>query len=440
LFFDARKDLMNPATRSKALDELQEMGVRDLRVLMYWRDVAPDANARSRPSVDLRDAASYSWGAYDDVMAAAQERGMDVLLTLTLPGPRWAMRDRRDHLSYPDAARFGEFVEAVGRRYGEQVDVWAIGNEPNHPGFLRPQYRNGEAVAPRLYRRLYRAATQALDRTGNDGDTKLLGELLPRGERGERVTPLAFLRGVLCLDRRYRKLRRRRCGRLDVDGVSLHPYTPPAGPFFVSSNPDDVTIGSLSRLTSALDRAARAGVVRPSLPIWLTEFGVQSTPDRLVGVSVQDQLEYRAMAEWIAYKNPRVAAFSQYLLTDDDPVEGVPARKRYERFESGLRFATGQAKPSFAAFPLTISAERTSRGVTLWGIVRPAGGSTTAAILAKDPRRRFRVLKTVRTNRGGAFTTRVAYVPGRSYAVRWTDPQGRVRSSERAPVRVMARP
>ena len=36
--------------------------------------------------------------------------------------------------------------------------------------------------------------------------------------------------------------------------------------------------------------------------------------------SLQRQAEYRSISEQIAYDNPRVAAFSQYLLTDDAPI------------------------------------------------------------------------------------------------------------------------
>jgi hypothetical protein len=430
--FDARRDLMDARTRAGTLDELQRLGADQLRLVVYWKDVAPRATSRRRPGGDLRDPAAYSWGAYDAVLAAARERGIPVLMTPTLPGPKWAMRGRRDYLTYPSATQFGRFMEALGRRYGEQVSTWAIGNEPNHPDFLRPQWRGGVARSPGIYRSLFQAADRALDRTGNRADTVLMGETLPRGVRGTSVTPLHFLRGALCLDGRYRE--RRRCGRLDADGFAHHPYTTKVGPFFVSPNRDDVTIGTLSRLTRALDRAARTGNIRRRMPIWLTEFGVQSTPDRFSGVSLARQTEFRAMAERLAYGNPRVRAFSQYLLTDDPPVENVRASRRYQNFESGLRFATGREKPSLAGFRLPVAALRSSpRSVSLWGLARPATGATSVEVLVQDRRRRpYRVLKTVRTNRFGGFTTRTTYRSGRRYRLRWNGEVG-------APVRVLRR-
>jgi hypothetical protein len=431
LVFDAPRDLLVDSERERAMNELEALGVRSLRVLVYWKDVAPGAEGTARPDGDLRDPATYNWAKYDGLMAAARERGWPVLATLTLPGPKWGMGGRKDFLTRPSASLYGQFVEAAARRYGEQVQTWAIGNEPNHPDFLLPQYSGGEARSPAIYRKLVQSATAGLRRAGQQDDTVLFGETLPRGKRGTSVAPLAFLRGVLCLNRSYKK--RSSCGRLDVDGFSHHPYTTPTGPFFVSPNRDDVTIGTLSRLTKALDRAARAGAVRRRMPIWLTEFGVQSSPDRIAGVSLAKQVEFRAIAERMAYGNSRVKAFSQYLLTDDPPVEGVSARQRYGGFETGLKFSTGLAKPALEGFRLPLAALRSGSRVSLWGLVRPAGRVTTAELLVQDRgSRTFKRLRTVRTNSRGYFSLRTAYRAGRRYRMRWEGAQS-------APVRAYRR-
>jgi hypothetical protein len=60
-----------------------------------------------------------------------------------------------------------------------------------------------------------------------------------------------------------------------------------------------VTIGVLSRLSNALDLAP--GARDPGgVPIYLTEFGVQSKPNKYLGVPVSKQAEYDAIAEHIA--------------------------------------------------------------------------------------------------------------------------------------------
>jgi hypothetical protein len=417
LIFDAQREVTDASTREAALEELAGLGVRHMRVLLYWKDVAPQPEATSAPNVDLRDPASYDWSKYDPVFEALRARGWKVLVTVTTPGPKWAMGGRKDFVTRPSPTQFERFVTAVGRRYGEQVDQWAIINEPNHPDFLGPQYSaKKRPLSPGIYRRLFQAADKALEASGNGDDTVLAGETAPRGT-GKVVAPLTFLRGTLCLDSRYRK--RPSCGRLDADGWAHHAYTTKAGPFFVPPGRNDVTIGVLSRLTRALDRAGRAGAIRRSMPIWLTEFGIQSSPDRFVGVSVDRQVEYRAISERIAYGNPRVRAFSQYLLRDDLPREGVPASQRYGGFESGLRYSGGREKPSLLGFRLTLAALRSGSRTSLWGLVRNAEGPTSVDILYQDAGRRgFRRLKTVRTNSRGYFTLRTSYRQGRRYRLR----------------------
>jgi len=70
-----------------------------------------------------------------------------------------------------------------------------------------------------------------------------------------------------------------------------------AGPFYTPPGKDNVTIGVLSRLSQALDRAAAAHAISPQLPIYLTEFGVESKPNKYLGVSVGQQAEYDAISE-----------------------------------------------------------------------------------------------------------------------------------------------
>src|SRR3712207_7600416 len=41
LIFDAQRDLIDPSTRDRALAELESLGVDQVRVLLYWNEVAP---------------------------------------------------------------------------------------------------------------------------------------------------------------------------------------------------------------------------------------------------------------------------------------------------------------------------------------------------------------------------------------------------------------
>ncbi len=424
MVFEAPGELLDDATRDATLDEIRALGVDRVRALVYWRFFAPNASSRTRPAGDLADPATYGdqWGRLDRLLAAAAARGIAVQLTLTGPVPKWATRSRASYLRDPDPRLFGQFVQAAGTRYRDQVATWSIWNEPNQPQFLLPQYERGRAVSPRLYRRLYQAAEAALERSGNGDDTILMGETSPIGNERRVVEPLDFLRGSLCLDRRYRKARG--CGRIDTDGWAHHPYTRSVGPTYRPEDADDVTIGVLPRLTRALDRAAAAGAVRRALPLHLTEFGIQSTPDPFA-VTLARQAEYIAISERIAYLNPRVRAFSQYLLKDDRPRDARSRAERYGGFETGLRRSDGRPKPAYDAFRTPLVATKYGRYDVLWGRVRPARGRTQVTLEARRDGGEWQRVGVVTTSNSAVWGARVRHREDQRYRVLWTAPDGR---------------
>jgi hypothetical protein len=236
------------------------------------------------------------------------------------------------------------------------------------------------------------------------------------------VAPLTFLRGALCLNSNYHK--EKGCAKVQAAGYAHHAYTTGQGPTFKPSQPNDVTIGVLSRLPTALDRAAKAGAITAHLPIYLTEFGIESTPDPVRGVSLQRQSEYRATSERIAYDNPRVIAFSQYLLRDDSPKPGVPLLARYPGFETGLFTYKGKHKPAYDGFRLPLAVKQSGSKVSLWGLVRPAAAVTTASIEVRSGSASFHPLLTVKTDARGYFTKSSSFVTGRQWRLVWKAPDG----------------
>lgn len=432
--FEAPRDLLDAGSRPAALAELESLGVKHLRVVLYWKNVAPSPDARVRPDFDAVDPAAYNWNQYDALLDAAKERGWTVLLTLSGPVPRWATNGARDTVTRPSPNEFRKFVTAAAARFGDRVRSWSIWNEPNHPQFLQPQYdKRKRPVSPKVYRNLYAAALRGLE---DAGDTKpvLFGETAPVGT-GKVVAPLTFIRQALCLSNRYKRVGS--CKKLRIDGVAHHAYTRKSGPYFVPDSRNDVTIGVLGRLTSALDKAGRAGVVRKSMPIHLTEFGIQSYPDKVVGVPEQRQEEYRAISEKIAWDTKRVASFSQYLLRDDRPIAGAPAIARYAGFESGLRTSDGKAKLSLSGFRLPLVARRDGSRVQLWGLIRPGQGMRTAELQVRDGGG-WKRLATVTTNARGYWSLRSSYRKNRQWRVRWQAPDGTLRTG--APTRAYKRP
>ena len=424
--FEAPRELLDPGTRDRTLQEIREFGVDRVRVLVYWQSYAPAPKSKTRPRFDASDPAAYPagvWDQLDGLFTSAAARGIAVQLTLTGPVPKWATAKKRDNLTKPSPKEFQAFATAVGRRYGDKVSQWSIWNEPNHPQFLLPQFVKKKAKSPRIYRNLYLAGQRGLAASGNGGDTLLFGETAPRGTP-RVVAPLAFLRGALCLNKSYK--RKGKCARINAGGFAHHAYTTRVGPRFRPPDADDVTIGVLSRLTTALNRAGKAGAITRGLGIYLTEFGIQSTPDPL-GVSLTKQAEYLAIAEHMAFVNTRVRSFSQYLLGDDKPRKARSRVERYGGFESGLRRANGKAKPSYDAFRLPLAAEAYGPSDVLWGRVRPSATKTQVTILASRRKGKpFKPLRTVQTNSRGVYGLRAKHHDKQRYRVQWTAPDGKV--------------
>jgi hypothetical protein len=420
--FEAPDELLDDGRRDATLDEIRGFGVTQIRQLVYWQQFAPGPNRKRKPRFDARNPDAYgSWGLLDRLIAAAEARGIKVILTPTGPVPRWATRSKKGHLNRPNPRQFGQFVTALARRYGAQVDTWSVWNEPNQPQFLMPQYRKKRPVSPRIYRNLYRAAHRAIRSVReNRRDTILIGETSPRGNENV-VHPLRFLRGMTCLNNRYRKTRS--CSRLPADGYAHHAYTTRIGPRFEPDDKNDVTIGVLDRLVNALDRAGRARGLPRRLKIYLTEFGIQSEPDRISGVSYARQPAYYAVAEHMAYVNSRVALFSQYLMRDDAPRE---EGYRFRGFESGLRRNNGQRKPAYRAFPNPLAVERYGRTDVLWGLIRPQSGVTRVTIEVRRPGRlSWRVLRRLNTTSRGVYGLQARHRNKQDYRVRWTSQDGR---------------
>lgn len=429
LFFEAPSELLNPATRPEAIEQMQHLGVKALRIELSWYEVAPGRNSATAPAFEATNPEAYEWGQYDAVLAEAKRLHWQVLLTIAPPAPRWATSNRSaPYVTRPDDRDFKAFMTAVGRRYGGIVSEYAIWNEPNEYNSLRPQFGGGgNPVAPTLYRGLFQAGYAGLQAAGLKSPRVLMGETAPGGSAKmtrnvpsySGVAPLAFLRGTLCLNAGYRKAAT--CSKLPAYGYSQHPYdSNTQGPFYKPASPEWVTIGTVGRLVTALNKAAKAGAIRSNMPIFLTEFGVMSKPNRYFGVSVAQQAEYDAIAERIAWENPRVASFSQYLLRDD-PLSNQP---NVVTFQTGLESANGQKKPLYFGFPVPLTVTYARHGYNLWGLARLAGKSTTVTVLIQRPHTsRYQVLAKVRTGPAGYWTLK-SNLKGAHWRARWTSPAG----------------
>ena len=406
--------------RDSALDEMRALGVDTVRVVPIWRDHAAAPLALRRPREPYP---AGTFGALDGVLAAARVRGLDVLLTPTGPGPAWAStcrgRPRARQACSPSPAAYGRFVRELGRRYPDQR-LWAVWNEPNVANWLTPQFdARGVPVSPGRYRSLVRAAARALAATGHRADTLLIGEIASVGQT--RRSPRTR---VMAAELFARRLLAR---RVPGTGFALHPYTTAAaGPVCARGAPGQLPPARLGRLRALLDRAGRRGVVRRRLGIWLTEAGFQTNPpDPIAGIALAAQAARVNQLEWLATHSRRVRSTAQYLLLDD---------RRQAGFQSGLRFASGAAKPALGAYRIPIWVQRRGRGADVWGRVRPAAALGAQRVALQHRTRRWRTVRTLTTDASGTVRARVRARGGR-WRLRWITPGGRAATSRAAGVR-----
>ena len=373
-----------------------------VKIQLYWGDVAP-AGRRKPAGFDAADPSSYHWNTYPGAVNAIIAAGMRPYLSIGAHAPRWATNGSgRPGTGRPSAKEFGLFAQAVGRQF-PNVHIWSMWNEPNLYSWLSPQRTRGVPQSPSIYRKLYLAGHAGLSATGHGGDRILLGELMPRGgTSSKKIRPLVFLRELVCLDSNYRQYRGRaarargcgKVGRIPTSGLAYHPYTLRGGPA-IHDGPGDAAIGELSRVTKVLDALGRRGKLPRKLPLWITEFGYQtSPPDPIFGVRLKRAAAFMDTSEFIAFRDPRIASYSQYTLKDEPPRSDGRPFSRWSTWQSGLRFGNGRPKPYvYGRVPPARSS--CARSARTWSSCSAAG----APAPGRSPRlrRRLRAAVTVRS-------------------------------------------
>lgn len=340
-----------------------------------------------------------------------------------------------------------------------RVSHWSIWNEPNFPSWLAPQSRHTRLpgyrgnilpYSPHMYRRLVDAGWAGLRESGHGSDLILLGETAPRGGRAAidtTVPPVRFLRELYCLDpdyrpfrgsearargcpatrRKRRGFRRANPGLFGAAGWAHHPYSLNHRPTWRHPSRNSIPLGSINILIRAWDRARFAWGDVGQGDMWITEYGYQTEPDPYVGISLVRQAHWTSWAEFLAYRNPRIASMGQFLLNDDAPdKQFAEDDTRYWRtWQSGLVTTTGAHKPAYNEYPFPIHVGRAGRrSARVFGVLRPAEDGTPliARIQGIKPGGDWVTLKEVRVrNVKGYVSTLVR--PRRSSELRilWVD-------------------
>lgn len=402
-----------PAAVMRTARRLAALGADRLRVTAGWSALAPAPDAKRKPPhFDATKPDEYDPVAFrqlDTAIKSATLAGMKVQIDLGFWAPRWAVaravKGTARQRWRPKAAEFGQFAEAVAKRYdGNYTDptshkgrplpavrLWTTWNEPNHPSFLLPQSvktRKGvwRDVAPHVYRAMHEAAYNALKQVDRQNQV-LLGGLSSRGASRpgptRNIPPLRFLRELACVNDKLEPLADPACRQfhpLQADGFAYHPYSFEQAPDVVYGGPDTVHMADLGRLNDLLTQLHDRGRITTKLPVYLTEFGYESNPPDTDhrAVSPDLQARYMAQAAFLAWRDPDTRMFAQFLFQDlSDP----------RSYQTGLLFPDGRSKPALQAFKLPFWAQTQAADgqpyVLVWGQVRPDHGPQSVALEVK---------------------------------------------------------
>jgi hypothetical protein len=339
------------------LDDATRVGSQTIRLPVSWEGIA-----RTRPAAP-RDPAdpAYRWAGIDAAVAAAQGRGLQVVLSLDR-APTWAEGSgvRKPGILTgswkPSPSATGAFVEAAARRYPSirYVQLW---NEPNLEKYLAPQWSRNKPFAPRRYRQMLNAAYAGLQRAGTGAKLVTAGAA-PYGDpdrNGRRIMPARFWRGVFA-----------RTVRFDI--LSHHPYAV-GGPRRRALNRDDVAIPDMHKLTRLTRRAVAAGKLLPRKRkrFWVTEMSWDSKPPDPYGVPGMTQARWLADAFFVLWKQG-VDTVLWYQTRDQAPEPSYAAT-----LQSGVFFRDGSPKPSATAFAFPFACERRGSRTFVWTKAPAAG-------------------------------------------------------------------
>ncbi len=318
--------------RAQALDLAQEANATVVRTTVYWSRIAPTRPAAPADPFDP----AYRFDDLDEMVRGAQQRGIEVLLTIW-GTPRWAgPAQNRLPRRLADLAKFSRALASrySGRHPGyPHVRFYSIWNEPNRQIFLAPQYNaKGRSVAPANYAKLVRFAYAGI-KTGNRNAVVAIGETASNGRDrmlGRRGMQETHSPG------RFAQLLAAARPKVKFDAWAHHPY--PTRP---SMRPNqkmrfpNVSLASLPVFEKAIDGWFR----RKGIPIWITEYGHETKPAR-GGITPVQQRNFLNQAFAIARRDARVEMFVWFILKDHPRTP----------WQSGLVTAAGVRKPALARF------------------------------------------------------------------------------------------
>lgn len=228
---------------NQQLDEMQALGVQNIRVFVPWGLVEQVDN-------------TYDWSHIDDVMNAAAARNMGVLAEVNAT-PLWAGPNPNAPgfplgADTPNVAAFADFMRDFVSRYDDTVSAYEIWNEPNYIQFSNP-------INPEAYAALLQAVypvIKNLDPTA----TVVAGAVGATQTSAFTMDPVQFVQRMLAAG----------AGNY-FDALSVHPYGEETAYSGSCPTCPPTVLTPREQVETIMD-------LLNGKKVWVTEYGLPTTP------------------------------------------------------------------------------------------------------------------------------------------------------------------
>ncbi|MBB5160154.1 cellulase family glycosylhydrolase [Mycobacterium sp. AZCC_0083] len=292
---------MSQADIDATLDQLQSIGVQNIRVFVPWGLIEQTDN-------------TYDFSLLDKVMSAAAARNMGVMAEIN-GTPSWAGPNPGNPgfppgSDTPNVAAFTDFLNKLMAHqvavpgavlpvsYASIVSAYEIWNEPNSFMFSNP-------ISPEDYATLLKAAYAAINNvvTGDPTATVVAGAVgATQTFGGFTMDPVTFVTRMLAAlgtnPEQY------------FDALSVHPYG--------DQIPFSGTCPSCGAFLTPREQVEAIMNLIPDKQVWLTEYGVSSTDAASAATQaawIKDLLD-----TWQAYADPNSPFYNQQFAEQIGPI------------------------------------------------------------------------------------------------------------------------
>ena len=383
--------------RAAGFVKVRAAGASYVRLIVPWNEIAPTTAPAGFDAADPTSA-GYSWSWLDSTVASAKQAGLTPILDIAR-APSWALATSHGkRINTPTAASLGQFAKALALHYDGKhgvpaVQIYQVWNEPNLSQDLSP-------VSAPAYRGMVNAVAASVHAVSRS-NLVVAGGLDPFGNRGQgwySVSPLAYMRSLLCLSKGSHPHSTCR-NKVQFDVWSHHPYTF-NGPFGHAKRADDVSLGDLPKMRAVLQAAVKLHHVVSPHPVqfWVTEFGWDTKPPRRHAAPVGLAARWTAEALYQMWRSG-VSLVTWFGLEDKGGMSP---------YQSGLYFhakslANARAKPVRTAFRFPFVAYLGRGSVSVWG--RDATSTTRVVTIQRrlGTHGNWRTVARIRSNASGIF-------------------------------------